>query len=44
MLEQVRKLLPLPPAEPASKPATAEGQITLRQVLARNWDELWYQP
>ena len=44
MLEQLRRLLPLPPAEPASRVAPGDGEITLRHVLQRNWDELWYQP
>jgi EAL domain-containing protein (putative c-di-GMP-specific phosphodiesterase class I) len=44
VLEQLRRLLPLPPAEPASRVAPGDGEITLRHVLQRNWDELWYQP
>ncbi len=43
MFEQLRRLLPLPPGESASR-APGDGIITLRHVLQRNWDELWYQP
>jgi len=43
VLEQVRRLLPLLPTAPAAK-APDDGKLTLRHVLTRNWDELWYQP
>ena len=44
MFENVRRLLPVGSAGPASQAAPGGGKITLRQVLQRNWEELWYQP
>ena len=42
MLKGLRKLLTL---DPAGSPAgAADGTLTLREVLRRDWDELWYQP
>ena len=40
MLRTLRKLL-----EPETAvPKTGGGKLTLREVLLRGWDELWYQP
>jgi EAL domain-containing protein (putative c-di-GMP-specific phosphodiesterase class I) len=40
MLERLRTLLGSPPAEPAM----GDGKVTLRDILKRDWFELWYQP
>src|SRR5581483_96787 len=40
MFEGLRTLFAAKPAEPEP----ADGAITLRDVLRRDWDELWYQP
>jgi EAL domain-containing protein (putative c-di-GMP-specific phosphodiesterase class I) len=42
VLEGLRKLLTSDPAEPTT--GAAGDKLTLRQVLRRGWDELWYQP
>lgn len=42
MLEGLRTLIAAKPAAP--DPGPADGKVTLRDVLRRNWDELWYQP
>ncbi len=42
MLEGLRTLIAAKPAAPA--PGPAGGRVALRDVLRRNWDELWYQP
>ncbi len=42
MLEGLRTLIAAKPTGP--DPGAADGKITLREVLRRNWDELWYQP
>ena len=40
MLRTLRKLF-----EPeTAPPRTGAGKLTLRDVLLRGWDELWYQP
>ena len=40
MLKSLRQMFA--PQEPVAEPA--DGKITLADVLARNWFELWYQP
>jgi len=40
MLQALRKLFESEPAEPEA----GDGKVTLRDVLRRNWFELWYQP
>lgn len=42
MFEGLRTLIATTPAGPG--PGSADGKITLREVLQRNWEELWYQP
>ena len=42
MFEGLRTLIATKPAGPDPEPA--DGKITLREVLRRNWEELWYQP
>ncbi|MFZ0721882.1 MAG: EAL domain-containing protein [Xanthobacteraceae bacterium] len=42
MLEGLRTLIAAKPVAP--DPGPADGKVTLRDVLRRNWDELWYQP
>mgnify|MGYP001262311266 CR=1 FL=1 len=42
MFEGLRTLIAAKPVEP--DPGPPDGKITLRDVLRRNWDELWYQP
>ncbi len=42
MFEGLRTVIAAKPAGP--DPGSADGKITLREVLRRNWDELWYQP
>ncbi|MGB7254485.1 MAG: EAL domain-containing protein [Xanthobacteraceae bacterium] len=42
MLDGLRTLIAAKPVAP--DPGPADGKVTLRDVLRRNWDELWYQP
>src|SRR5580692_8635256 len=42
MLQTLRKLFEPETAAPA--PQAGGGKLTLRDVLLRDWDELWYQP
>src|SRR6202035_3985650 len=42
MLRRLRKLCDLETAVPA--PRAGGGKLTLRDILLRGWDELWYQP
>ena len=42
MLRTLRKLFE-PESETAAPPAGG-GKLTLRDILLRDWDELWYQP
>src|SRR5260370_19779260 len=45
MLRTLRKLLEPETAPPqTAPPQTGGGKLTLRDVLLRGWDELWYQP
>jgi EAL domain-containing protein (putative c-di-GMP-specific phosphodiesterase class I) len=39
MLQALRRMFYSPPPEPPD-----DGKVTLRDVLRRNWSELWYQP
>jgi len=41
MLRTLRKLFE---PEIAAPPKTGGGKLTLRDILLRGWDELWYQP
>src|SRR3984885_12674734 len=41
MLQTLRKLFE---PETTAVPKTGGGKLTLREVLLRGWDELWYQP
>ena len=42
MLQTLRKLFEPETAAPA--PQAGGGKLTLRDILLRDWDELWYQP
>jgi hypothetical protein len=42
VFEGLRTLIAPQPAGPDAGPDA--GKITLREVLRRNWNELWYQP
>jgi EAL domain-containing protein (putative c-di-GMP-specific phosphodiesterase class I) len=42
VFERLRTLIAAGPAGADS--GSANGKITLREVLRRNWEELWYQP
>ncbi|MGC1538232.1 MAG: EAL domain-containing protein [Xanthobacteraceae bacterium] len=42
MFEGLRTLIAAKPPRP--NPGPDDGKITLREVLRRNWEELWYQP
>jgi EAL domain-containing protein (putative c-di-GMP-specific phosphodiesterase class I) len=42
MLRTLRKLFEPEPA--TSAPQAGGGKLTLRDILLRDWDELWYQP